>query len=53
MIKDDPHYAMWVECRLCGHRHVSVWPEKMVGGEENQECPNCGNMTCAPVEDEE
>jgi rubrerythrin len=36
-------------CRVCGHEHVSVYPE---GTEEDAtECPNCGNMTCEPEEE--
>jgi len=39
-------------CRMCAHEHVSVWPASIVD-EECQECPECGNMTAGPSEDEE
>lgn len=39
-----------LECRMCGDRHVSVWPEEIMD-EDCQECPNCGHMTCEPIED--
>ena len=39
-----------VECRMCGGRHVSVYPADIVD-ECSQECPDCGHMTCEPTED--
>jgi hypothetical protein len=49
-----------VKCRICGHEHVSVIGEdgpKLPASDsnwdgfeiENQECPECGNMTCDPT----
>ena len=38
-----------VACRLCGDRHVSVYPAD-IAEEENMECPTCGHMTCEPKE---
>lgn len=38
-----------VECRICGHRHISVYPDN-IKEEENQECTNCHNMTAEPIE---
>lgn len=41
----------WVVCRMCKHRHVSVYPAAIMESiEDNQECPKCHNMTCEPVE---
>jgi len=57
---------MWwtgkVKCRVCGHVHVSVIgehgprppaSESHPNGFEldDQECPECGNMTCDPNEE--
>lgn len=41
-----------VLCRICKHRHVSVYPADIVD-EEHQECPDCHNMTCGPEEGQE
>lgn len=38
-----------VECRVCSHRHISVYPASILE-EDNQECPNCHAMSCEPVE---
>jgi len=47
-IEDDgPWFSGWVQCSMCGHRHVSVHPVDMV---QNGECPECHNMTCEPEE---
>jgi len=43
-----PHKTGYCQCRLCGHKYVGVWPVGVVVGEENMECPNCGNMTSGP-----
>lgn len=40
-------------CRMCGHEYVGVWPEDVVVGEENMECPSCGNMTSGPIQEDE
>ena len=44
---------MWctgtLECRMCGHQQVSVWPAEVLD-EDAMECSNCGHMTCEPVE---
>lgn len=39
-----------LRCRMCGHVHVGVWPTSIVD-EDAQECPECGHMTCEPIED--
>lgn len=38
----------WVKCRMCGHEHVSVYPDDII---DNcmQECPECHHMTCEPT----
>jgi hypothetical protein len=46
-----PWWSIPVECRICGHREVTVCP---VGTDiENLECAECGNMTCEPQETDE
>jgi hypothetical protein len=42
----------WVICRLCGHRHMAVYPCDIIE-EENQECPRCRHMTCEPEDDDQ
>jgi len=42
----------WCVCRLCGHRHMSVWPLAILD-EDCQECPKCGHMTAEPENDSE
>lgn len=42
----------WVVCRICGHRHMSVWPMDIVD-ECAQECSRCGHLACEPEECEE
>lgn len=53
---DDDWRGPWktalCECRICGNKHVAVYPWP-VTDEMNLECPNCGYMTCQPVEEEE
>lgn len=51
MSEDEPHECGLCECRLCGHRGVAVWPVNVVVGRDNTECPNCGNMTCGPLDE--
>ena len=50
---DEPVEWKWkmsvVKCRLCGHEHVSVYPEN-IDNENEQECWKCGKMTAAPVD---
>jgi hypothetical protein len=47
---------MWItsllKCRICGTTHVAVYPSD-IDDEDNQECPECGNMGCEPVDDNE
>lgn len=38
-----------VRCRLCGHEHVAVYELPNLH-EDGQECTNCNNMTCEPIE---
>ena len=47
-----PWKTSWVECRMCKDQHVSVWPVPSLM-EDCQECPNCGNMTCEPIDEEQ
>jgi hypothetical protein len=37
-----------LECRVCGHRHVGVWPTSAVD-DADLECSRCGEMACEPV----
>ena len=32
--------ASTMKCRVCSHRHISVYPENIFE-EDNQECPKC------------
>ena len=51
MVRNDTGkwVTLLVECRVCTKRHVSVNPP---GGRlSDQECPNCGNMTCDPADE--
>lgn len=36
-------------CRVCSHRHVSVYPADITE-EDNQECPRCHAMAAEPTE---
>lgn len=40
-----------VVCRICGHRHTAMYTEDE--DEESLECPECGNNTCEPLDEEE
>lgn len=50
--EDKPHKTGLVECRICGGRHISVWPVDIID-EDMQECLYCGHMTCGPVEEDD
>lgn len=43
-----------VECAVCEHKHVAIVP--LIHGEDyplmSLECPKCGHLACAPVDDE-
>jgi hypothetical protein len=43
----------WVVCRICGHRHVSVYPLVDELDECALQCPNCEHMTCEPDEEDD
>lgn len=41
MSDDTKYQAAPVECPLCTHKWVAVWPI----GTEKLECPNCSNLS--------
>jgi len=42
--------AAWCACRVCGHRHVAVYPAA-IEDEDNQECPACLSMAAEPLKE--
>lgn len=48
-----PWWSGWMECRICGHRHIAVVP---VEHEDDDlltrcECHECGHMAAEAIEE--
>jgi hypothetical protein len=48
MSDNEKHCVAMVQCRMCGDKHMAVYPEG--ADDECLQCPRCEHMACEVVE---